>query len=342
MIRTSIILALALSLAIHKAYAEYKPTVNILTWSEYLDEPSTAQLVEDKCAATLSYDSYTSNDDMLRRWNASSGKYDVLIFSDTIYNEMKDKIILKNSDIWRKSKDYNPVIRKKYNENHFPHNIAYFFHALTGFIWNPAVINLTKNDTVQTAFKKAKNNKVILIDDPVEINMLLTAKIKDSSGSPDNQISVEHFKSLTQSARTYVSNETNKVYNQKDFAFSYQWSGVAFSDNENMRFRFLINNHLSYVSTDIIAQVKDNKIAACVANLLASKKYLTQLQNRTRYFSPYGNIEAVPEGMFKETYKSFLRNLPQLHWLEPPSTTQLKNQRKKWDQVKYELTKNRE
>lgn len=340
--RSSTILALSLLLAMMQGYAETKPTVNVLTWSEYLDEPSTAKLVSDKCGATLSYDSYTSNDDMLRRWNANTGKYDVLIFSNTIYNEIKDQIVLKNSELWKKSNDYNPIIRKKYKDNHYPHNVAYFFHALTGFIWNPDVINLTKNDTVLTAFKKAKNNKVILLDDPDEINMLLTAATNDNFDFPNNQISLDNFKNLTQSARTYVSNETNKIYNQKDFAFSYQWSGVAFSDNIHTRYRFLINDHLSYVSTDIIAQVKDNKVAACVANLLASKKYLSELQNSTKYFSPYGNIESIPEGGFKEAYKNFLSNLPRLHWLEPPSSTQLKKQRKEWDQVKYELTQNRE
>ncbi|MFZ2314564.1 MAG: hypothetical protein WAW86_02755 [Gammaproteobacteria bacterium] len=333
----------ALSLPMIGISAENNKTVNVLTWWGYLDDPATKKLVKKECDAFLSYDSYTSNDDMLRRWDINASKYDVLIFSDTIYNSIKDKIVLNNSELWKKSKDYTPAIKKEYNSSHFPHNIAYFAHSLTGFVWNPAVVHLTKDDTAKTAFKKAKNNKVILLDDPVEISMLLEMPKKNKDRNEKNQISLEHFKPLIQESKIYISNEVNKIYSYRDFAFSYQWSGVAFSDDKNIKaYKFLINQHLSYVTTDVIAQIKDRKIAACVAGVLSSKQFLSKVQNKSKYFSPYGNIDAVPEGSFKETYKNFLTNLPKLHWLKPPSPVQLKKLNHEWDKVKYELTQNRE
>jgi hypothetical protein len=313
-----------------------------LTWWGYLDDLNTPKLIDQKCGAILSYDNYTSNDDMIRRWQLNQNKYDVLIFSVTIYNAIKNQIILNKSSLWKVSKDYNPAIQKKYISSHLPHNIAYFSHALTGFLWNPAVIQLTKNDTVQTSFKKADNNKVILLDDPFEINLLLGAALSNNFDTPSNGITLEIFKKLTQNTKLFIGNTMNNIYLQKDFAFSYQWSGDAFSRSLDIKnYKFLINEHLSYITTDLIAQVQDTKAAACVAKVLASKEFLTEMQNSSRYFSPYGNMDSIPEGEFKETYRQFLKRLPSIHWLTPPSSDQLKKINQEWNEVKYELTQSR-
>lgn len=328
---------------LNSAYAKNNKTVNVLVWWEYLDEPNTSKLIEKECGVTLSYDNYTSYDDMLRRWNSNAEKYDILIFSHTIYNVLKNRITLNNSDLWKNSKNYNPIIRKQYINSHFPHNVVYFAHSLTGFIWNPDIVQLTRDDTVQSAFNKAKTNKVILLDDPVEVNMLLTGAINNNFNDPNNKISLENLKKLTLEARIYISNEINKIYGQKDFAFAYQWSDLAFVTDKNIqKYRFLINEHLSYVSSDLLAQITDSKPTACVANILAGKQFLSELQKRTRYFSPYGNIDTVPEGAFKEAYKKFLSTLPRLYWLEPPSADKYNKLNREWDRVKYELTQNRE
>jgi hypothetical protein len=324
------------------AYAN-KPTVNVLTWWGYLDEPSTAKLIDQRCGATLSYDNYTSNDDMQRRWKVNQNKYDILIFSDSIYNAIKDKIVLKKSNLWKNSKKYNHVIREKYINSNFPHNIAFFLHSLTLFIWNSKNIHLTSDDTVQSIFKKAKNRKVILLDDPVEINMLLSEAMNDDINDKNNKLSLVNFKKLTQTNKIFISNEINNIYNEKDFAFSYEWSGDAFSKKlKTYTLSHTINDHLSYISTDLIAQVQDTTAAACVANVLASKEFLTHVQNKSRYFSPYGNVDAVPEGQFKDLYKKFLKDLSKLKWLDPPSSEQLTKLNQEWNNVKYDLTQSRE
>jgi spermidine/putrescine transport system substrate-binding protein len=320
------------------AFATSNQVVNVLTWWGYFDN-ETSKVIEDKCNVTMSYDTYHSNDDMLERLRSSESKYDVLIFSDTIYDAIGKEIKLKNSDLSKKSLDYNPVIKKHFIRQHYPKNIAYFFHALTGFVWNPSVINLTNRDTVQSAFAKAKKNKVIILDDPVEINMLLSSgmRIKNANDS----LSIKNIKKVTQDARVYISNNINQIYDQKDFAFSYQWSGLAYKRFvKTNKFHFLISPDLSYISTDLIAQIKDNRGAACVANYLASKEFLTYFQVKTYYFSPYVNIEGLPEGPYKIMYKNFITNLASLRWLELPSAVQLKKFDQQWDVMKYELSKN--
>jgi len=317
--------------------------VNVLTWRGYLDEVSTSELVKRQCGAILSYDTYATNEDMLRRWHLNSDKYDLLIFAGTTYNAIKEEIVLNNSELWKNSRSYHPEIRKAYNSRHFPHNIAFFAHSITGLIWNPHVIELTKDDTIQSAFKKAKNYKVILLDEPVEIGELLSAATNREDQHLANHISIEYLRALTQEAQIYISNELNQIYNDKDFAFSYQWLGGVFSNDNNIKnYQFFINKDLSYVTSDLIAQVKDNKVVSCVAGVLSSKKFLSKVQSRARYFSPYGDVDGVPEGKFKQLYRSFLEKLPQLRWIKSLSVVQLNKLNKQWSRVKYDLMQNRE
>lgn len=323
----------------HTAFSATPKTVSVLTWENYLSEKTT-KLIKDKCNVELSYDTYSSNDNMLRRWHSQEGKYEIIIFSETMFNAIKKDIVLTNSNIWKKSKDYNPIILKNYIKGHYPPNVSFFVHALTGFVWNRKIINLTKNDTVESAFAKVKNNKVILIDDPVEINMLLNAGISNNFENSANIISLSNLKKITKNAQVFVSNDINKIYDQDDFALAIQWSGAAVTTHlGSNNFHFLINDNLSYITTDLIAQIKDTPEAACAANILAGKEYLTDLQNVTGYFSPYGNMEKVPPGSFRELYKVFLKKLPKLHWLIMPSAEQLKKLNQEWNEVKYELSK---
>jgi hypothetical protein len=292
---------------------------------------------------TLSFDTYSSNKEMITRWHENKQRYDILIFSDTIYDAISKDISLKKSNLSEHINKYNSSIKKRFLSRNYPKNIAFFAHALTGFIWNPAIINLTSSDNVKSAFEKAKKNKVILLDDPAEINMLLSVGINQKIKQSKSNISISSLKEITQDAHVYISNDANQIYHTKEFAFSYQWSGEAFNNFVlNEKYSFLINQNLSYISTDLIAQVKNNADTACVANYLASEKYLSKLQLKTKYFSPYTNIDSVTESPYKNAYRIFIKKLPSLRWLDSTSAKQLKKIENEWDIVKYELLSNSE
>ncbi len=131
------------------------PTVNILTWWGYLDYPEVVSDIEKKCNVKVSYDEYYSSSEFLRRERQEN--YDIVIFSGTIYDLVKANIGLKKSNLWRQSLNYNPIIRKHYLHSDFTPNVVYFLHSLTGFLWNPNVIDIYKNDSIFEIFKKAKS-----------------------------------------------------------------------------------------------------------------------------------------------------------------------------------------
>ena len=300
-------------------FAASKTTINILTWWGYLDIPEAAQLIHEKCNAELAHDNYRSNDDLIRKWNSQKNKYDVIIFADTMYSQLKDDIYLPNSKLHDKAEFYYPLVKKRYLELRYPPNVAFFAQTMTGFLWNPDVIELSKNDTIAVAFAKAKSNIVIIVDNPVEINMLLAAGLYQSPTNTTDFISYLNLKQLTLNSQVYISSETNKLYSASNFAFAYAWSGGALyiKDKIHKNFKFLVDEHLSYISSDLIAQLKDNPAAACAVNILASKEFLFMLHKKTFYFSPYGDISTLPEGEYKTLYQTYLTNILKLQWTNP-------------------------
>lgn len=312
--------------------------VNVLTWWGYLDSPWISGMVKRNCGVTLSYDSYNSNPELIRRWSEGKTKYDVIIFSYEVYPAIKDEIALRHSRLYKNSNNYNPIIREHYLKSHFSHNIAYFQHTFTGFIWNPRQIDLTEKDTILSAFKKAKSNMVIIIDDPVEVEMLLA--LSSDRYNNEEELSFINFKNMTQKTKAYISNQLNQIYNHENFAFAYQWSGIALAELKLRKsYKFLVNKNLSYISTDLIAQVKDSKNSACVADLFSSEQFLSRLQDESYYFSPYGDVDHLPNNEFKAIYQDFFKNLPQLSWIKPHDKDSLNALNHNWDIIKYELTK---
>lgn len=325
-------------------------TVNILTWWGYLDYPEINSLVETKCNVKLSVDEYYSNTEFLRRWEEQKQTYDVVIFSDTIYDVVKNEVSLKGSPLWRQSFSYNPIVKKHYDNDHFPSNIVFFMHSLTGFLWNSEVITLSSNDSIYTMFEKAKNKLVVIIDDPVEARKLISlgyyeAKYGNSKYALFKDkllpLTLDNFKQLAQKSNVYITNDYNELYKNKDFAFSFTWSGEAIVDLKKAKenYKFLIHPKLSYVSSDLLANLNSDPAALCVSKELTSKEVASLLQNRDGYFSPYVDDRNVTDPFFKKIYEIFITNLNNLAWIHSVSHKEFSSLGKTWDIIRLEFNR---
>ncbi len=338
-----IILALVFSLLSLSAEAKSstsRQTVNVLTWWGYLDDHKIIDSVENKCDVNISYDNYLSNDEFIRRWDANKGSYDIIIFSQTIYDVIKNKIPnLSKSKLSTVSSLYHPEIKKHYVLSHYPNNVVYFVHSLTGFLWNPMAINISERDSVNDIFKKAANKYVIIIDDPTEVNKLINA----GSNLRTNNYSLNKtaFGQLVSRSVVYISNDYSKIYEKPEFAFSFTWSGEAFTDlsESKKKFKFLIHPNLSYVSSDLLAQVSNNKKAMCVSRALTSKETMSELQNYGYYFTPYADYSRVSNISFRDMYIRFVNSLPKLQWIESMDQKSFDDMSKEWQLVKIEYSK---
>ncbi len=311
-----------------------KNTVNVLTWWGYLNHPEIINSVENQCGVKLSFDEYYSNEEFLRRWREKKN-YSVIIFSNTIYPIIKKDVAIKNSPLRKRAFDYAPIIKNHYFQSNYPPNVIYYIHSLTGFLWNSEAIKLTQKDSISDIFEKAKNNYIIFIDDPTEeLNLFQTEK---NINNPSGILTLSNFHQLTKNNnRIFITNDYSRLYENSNFAFSFIWSGDAIDNlkESHKKLLFMIHPKLSYISTDLLAVLNNDKETLCVANSLTSKANMAILQNKDYYFSPYLNIEDVQDNVFKEIYKDFLQKLPKLSWLAPLPKDQLEEITKQWDIIK--------
>ncbi len=316
--------------------------VNILTWLGYLNYPAIVKEAENECDVKISFDEYYSNDEFLRRWQGQDDYYDIMIFSDTIYNVIRNKIPnFKESLLWNQSLFYNSSIKAHYDKLKYPHNVIYFAHSLSGFLWNPKNITLSSGDSIATIFKKANKKYVAMLDDPIEMEVLMEANFikKTQQENRKEGITISNFKKMIQDANVYVANDYSQIFNKPEFTFSYGWIGEALVDlgKSNKDYQFLIHPKLSYISSDLIAQTTNKKTALCVVKFLTSKKTMSLIQQRYFYFSPYADYSSIENAMFKNIYKNFLIALPSLTWIDSFDKKGFRQINRSWQLIKLSL-----
>jgi hypothetical protein len=166
------------------AMSQKKPTVNILTWWGYLDQPELIKKIEKKCDAQISVDQYFSNSEFLRRYHEQKSSYDIIIFASTIFEIIRSDIPnLPKSPLWKQSNQYNRYIKQHYLKANYPRNVIYFAHSISGFLLNPKTIKLSGNESLETIFNKANGKKIVLMDDSAEINKLLNMANDNHAGN---------------------------------------------------------------------------------------------------------------------------------------------------------------
>lgn len=317
-----------------------KEVVNILTWWDYLDI-ELIKKAENKCGAIISYDEYYTNDEFLRRWTNQKENYQVIIFSQTIYNIIKNKLPrINSSKLFNNAEQYNKIIKNHYLKMNYPANVVYYIHSLTGFLWNPENITISTKDTIDFIFKKANNKYVAIIDDPVEFEKLILADFGLSKKPPAETIlTIKNFNKITKNANVYITNNSDKIYTVPDFAFTLIWSGEAMNDliQSNNKFKFLIHPKLSYISSDLISQTSNSNGAYCVSKYLSSKEAIKITEEKYHYFSPYADYSKVSNPAFKNMYKEFVKQLPDLPWLSSVDVNNFHQINLSWQRIKLYL-----
>lgn len=319
------------------AHDEQEPTVNILTWWYYLSDKKLIYKIENTCHAHISYDEYYSNMELIRRYTSKPQRYDMLIFSDTIYSTIADKIKLSHSNLSKQALSYNPIIKNHYFHNKYPPNVVYFLHALTGFLYNPEIITITNQDTISSLFEKAGKNLVVIVDDPSEVQMLM--RRSNLFNSSHVVFTVDNFFKLIKNTQIIISNDHNQAFSQPNFAMGYIWSGEVVYDIQKAKknYKFFTHPNLSYITTDLLAALNNKPYVGCVAKALSSKSSLNEIQNYTFYFTPYADDSHVTNKSFHDIYNQFLSQLPYLPWKDSVSTDEIYDINKTWEMIKIKL-----
>ncbi len=316
-----------------------KPVVNILTWWGYLNNKDIIRNAEKVCNVKISYDEYFSNDAFLRRWRSQKDLYDIIIFSKTIYNILENDVknVNKSSSLWKQSSQYHPVIKKNYLNSQFPPNVVYFFHSLTGFLYNPNVISISGQDSISAIFQKSNDNLVVIVDDPLESRKLINSENDDS-------MFAENFRKISQQAKVYIGNGSINIYKSPKFSFAYIWSGEALQkiSGDMKEYKFLIHPDFSYLSSDLLAQISQKKESECVSNYLTSKPIVSKMQNENFYFTSYTDSNGITDPNFAKAYQQFISMLPTIKWVETVFSKDFNSISLEWELIKLEMLKKRQ
>ena len=295
-----------------------KGMVNILTWYKYLKSPEIASIVNDKCGVKIYYDEYYTTAECLQRVSmigvGNVYHYDIAIVPGDIYEYSKGRIGAISSNLNKLIKGYDSNIKNHYLLRNYPNNVVYFMLSVSGFIWDPAVAELAASDDISSMFEKAKNNIVMVVDDPIAIWDLINNNRK-LSGVALSQA----FDKFTKSTDIYITSGYSELYNKSNFAFAFQRSETAVSAIEasrNKRLRFLVHPKYSYIIPDLMAELNTRPETQCVAKILASKEVLDIVQKNTNYLSPYGTYKSINNPIFLDVYKTAFDNIHKMRWLD--------------------------
>ncbi len=320
-------------------------SVNILSWWGYLEDPQVITEITNRCNVNVSSDVFYTNNEFLRRIKTNKADYDIIILSDTVYRAIKNDLPKIKTNLSGISDKFHPVIRQKYLASHFPNNVIYFVHSISGFLWNPELIDLSEKDQIRTIFKKSKNNIVVLVNDPIEIWNLIN-KANDQNNTPwlkkydeTLPLSMENFLNVVQNKNVYLTNNYNQTYDQPNFAFSFGWIGdaITYMNQSHKKYKFLLHPDLSYISADLLVAMNDRPETICIATSLMSKKILNKIGEKAYYFSPYGDYTAINSPEFQNIYQDIFKKLPYLPWLESVSAHDYAKIEEAWNQIEINL-----
>lgn len=324
--------------------------VNILSWWGYIDTSSPEiKKINETCNVKVSSDNYYSNNEFTNIISTDISNYDIVIFSETILDSVKDKVTNKNGELYLLSENYDPIFKKHYKDNNLPKNIAFFSIALSGFLYNPDLISIYDGESIEDIFLKGKDNLIFIIDDAVEANYLTKKLEKNTNvenkenfiGTSSQQQSWKNFQKILNGKNVFITNRADSIIKKNNFAFGYMWSGDAIQEIEyiNDKLKFYVHPDLSYLSLDLIADISASQKSKCVSKMLGSEEYLNSLQEKTFYFTPYSNKNSKSNSILERIYNNSYKKISTLPWIEPVTSDELKAINEDWDYIKFKADK---
>ena len=324
--------------------------VNLLVWYGYFDAPPGAsKIIEKKCNVKFSHDIYYTNSEILNRMSKTgNNEYDVIIFSDTIFHSMEKYIPKHGVNLMNEVQLYNQSIKNHYLQQHFPKNVGYFVHSLTGFLYDQNVLSIEKGDSFKKIFSKAKDKIIVMLDDPVEIwNLIntsefgysLTDKFKNTSAA---SLNFYNFKNLMQNTDVYIANNNNQLFDDKRFAGAFIWTGSfdAYANyHPKKKFKLYIDPKVSYISSDLIAAMNDKPETKCVINQIMSPEIMKFILADTQYFTPFGYTYEIKPGVYAKIYGDITQRLDELKWLPRVSDSEYVDLENNWSDIQIKISR---
>jgi len=320
-------------------------SVRLLSWWGYIDTKSpTVRAIEEKCRTKLSVDEFYSTTEFLERvreQNKAAKKYDVLIFSDTVYGAAETSFVRNlKTKLGNKTKSYVSPVRIFFEGRKYNQSTLIFQISLSGFLLNKNLLKVEKTARLTDFVEKSGDNIFVLMDDHLEVATLLNKwecnELKADCRQAGRSLfpTEEKLKKLVGKTKVVISSDLAEITKHPKFALAYTWSGDAIQRQvAQPNLEFLLHPSLSHTSMDLLTLVGTSPEAQCVANEMTSKAFVDEVAARSKYFSPYGPV-ASQEPAFSKLQDEFFKQFSALGRIHRVSQEESLEIDKKWQVFK--------
>lgn len=282
-------------------------TVNIFNWSEYIPD-ATIKAFEDKYHIKVNYTTYSSNEEMLAKIQASTGQYDLAVASDYMVDTMKKLNLLEPVHMNNVSNIKN--IGSKFKNLAFDPGNKYS----VPYTWGDAVIvvNTKKFKGNITSYSDLWNSKykdsMVVLDDERALIGIALKKLGYSMNETDPaklaQAKAELIK-LKPNITAFDSDSPKTKLINGDATIGYVWSAEAYlAEKQNKDLKTFVPKEGVYLWQDnfvIPSGAKNKKNSELFMNYILDAKVDTAVATAFPYSSPN-------EAAYKFIDKNLLNN----------------------------------
>ena len=206
-------------------------TVNVFNWSEYIPD-STIKAFESKYHIKVNYTTYSSNEEMLAKIQASKGQYDIAVASDYMVDTMKKQNLLDTLDM-SNIPNFKNIGDKFKNLNFDPGN-----KYTVPYMWGDAVIvvNTKKFPNANiTSYSDLWDSKykgsIVALDDERALIGITLKKLGYSMNETDPSKlaqAKEEIKKLKANITAFDSDSPKTKLINGDATVGYVWGAEAY------------------------------------------------------------------------------------------------------------------
>ena len=272
-------------------------TVNIFNWSEYIPD-STIKAFEEKYHIKVNYTTYSSNEEMLAKIQASKGEYDLAVASDYMVDTMKKQNLLETIDM-NSIPNFKNIGATFKNLSFDPGNkysVPYTFGDAVIVVNMKKFPNANITSYADLWDSQYKNSIVALDDERALIGIALKKLGYDMNETDPTKLeqAKEELIKLKPNITAFDSDSPKTKLINGDATVGYVWSAEAYlAEQQNHDLKTFIPKEGVYLWQDnfIIPQgAKNKKNAQLFINYILDPKVDAEIAKAFPYSSP--NLEA--------------------------------------------------
>lgn len=275
-----------------------KPTLHIYSWSDNFD-PEVLKAFAKKYNVNYTYDTYSSNEDLLAKLRSGGSQYDIIQPSDYMVDILTKLDLLEelNKENIPNIVNMDPKFTGLPFDPENKYSLVYMY-GITGIAYNKKYVT-DEITSWQDLWNPKYKDRVALLNDSREVIGMALKKLGysiNSTNEAEIKEAVEELKKLLPNVLAFDTDTIKQKFVSEDFWIGTMWSGdAAFTLEENENIAFVVPKEGAAIFYDTIAipkGAKNKELAEKFINFILEPKISAQNYEYVGYGNP--NLKAIP------------------------------------------------